>query len=242
MRFKTLIVGGLAAFAWTGTTVSASAQVMEGFYVRADAAFSLATNPNIRDLVDTDHVIGGPGEPGTLQNSGSGYAAGAGAGVKFNQYLRGDVTYTYRGGYHFSESDQLSPPTVFKADLSSHALMVTGYADFPIGYPNIVPFAGIGIGWNQTKLSNFFATGDVTGKVPDGTRNDLAWQATLGAGFLVTEGITIDVFVRYFDGGHAETGAGNVTIGGEGVVHYSGAGATLHTFDFGVSLRVPLDL
>jgi opacity protein-like surface antigen len=241
MRSKSLITSALYVFALAGVATSASAQAMEGFYVRADAAFSIATNPNIRDMDEADHVIVGSGDRGTLKDIGSGWAVGGGAGMAFSPTLRADVTYTYRGGYHVNEPDQAAPPTTFKADLSSHAFMVTGYADFPIGYAGVVPFAGIGLGWDQTKISSFSATGAIHGTVPDGTGNNFAWQATLGAGIPVFEQMKLDLFVRYFDGGRAHTGAGSLT-GAEGAIAYSGAGGTLHSYDIGVSLRVPINL
>jgi opacity protein-like surface antigen len=241
MSVRKMILGALVTSVWASTAIPASAQSVEGLYLRADAGWSYAANPNIRDQNEADHVIAGPGGArGTLTNLGSGWLAGGGAGMQFTPNFRADVVYAYRGGYHLDESDQAASPTTFKADFSSQSLMATGYVDFPIGIAGIVPFGGVGFGWDRVTVSSFAATGALAGTLPGGTSNNFAWQATAGAAFDVIPGIKLDLFVRYFDGGHAMTDPGNIVHGATVVGHYSGAGGSFHTYDFGVSLRVPV--
>jgi len=245
MSVRSVLLGALFAAMWAWTTAPVSAQSLGGLYVRADAAWSHADNANIRDTVTADEVITGPSPdaPGVLRDIGSGWLAGVGAGKQFTPNLRGDIVYTYRGGYHVNALDQDTPPASFKVDLASHAVMVTGYADFPIGNPRIVPFAGIGIGWAQVNMSSFSETTSAgTANLPGGSKGNFAWQVTAGAGFVLSRGIIVDVFYRYFDGGYAKSAPGNITSGGTVIGQYSGAGGTLHTHDFGLSVRFPITL
>jgi hypothetical protein len=48
--------------------------------------------------------------PGMLNDVGSGWLAGVGIGAQIGRGFRTDVAYTYRGGYHLSDTDQGSPP------------------------------------------------------------------------------------------------------------------------------------
>jgi len=243
MSVRSVIFAALCASICAWTTAPASAQSLGGLYIRADAAWSHADNPNVRDTDRADEVIAGPSAdaPGVLREIGSGWLAGVGAGMRFTPNLRADIVYTYRGGYHMSAPDQGAPPATFKADISSHAVMATGYADFPIANPRIVPFAGIGFGWAQVNMSSFSeTTAEGTANLPGGSKGNFAWQVTAGVGFALSRGIIVDVFYRYFDGGHASSDAGNITSGGLVIGHYSGAGGTLHTHDIGVSLRFPI--
>ena len=219
-----------------GLTEPAAAQSDGGLYVRGDVAWSLASNPNIRDLEPADGLIQtNAGDPGVLKNISSGWLAGGGGGMRFGRYLRADVVYTYRSGYSVDQTDSLPSTTRFKADLNDHAVMATGYADFPVDFMGLFPFAGIGMGWNHITLSSFSASGGVNASLPGGERNNFAWQAILGAGFPIANGIMLDIFGRYFDGGHFTTKPGNI-----GLTPYHGAGGTFHTYDFGVSVRVPI--
>jgi opacity protein-like surface antigen len=226
-------MGAVCAFITTAATVPASAQ--SGGYIRGDLGWSGSVNANIHDRnFPVDHLITGPnGTAGTLSDTGSGWFGGFGGGLEFLPNFRVDVVYTYRGDYHLDQTDNALPPHQFKANLSSNALMTTAYLDFPID-PSITAFAGLGVGWSDVKMSNFSSNGNVA---PGGTNDNFAWQVTAGVGFPILEGVKMDVFYRYFDGGHLQTAAGSVTSGGKVVGTYSGAEGALHAHEAGVSLR-----
>jgi opacity protein-like surface antigen len=249
-----ILLGAACAFSLAISVVPASAQTTptSGWYLRGDVGWSMSTNANIHDRNSGDHAVVGPGgTPGTLSDIGSGWFAGGGAGMQFSPNLRGDIAYTYRGGYQLDQLD--SAATRFKGDFADHAVMATVYGDFPLDWA--VPFVGFGLGWSQVNVSNLSATTGLavnplaTIPLPAGTTvhalggssDNFAWQVTAGAGFHVSEGVIIDLFYRYFDAGHVQSQAGNVvTTGGTVVGTYHGAEGALHAHEFGASLRFPL--
>lgn len=247
MSIRKIIIR-VCAIVGTLISVPAYAQSVGEWYFRGDAGWSGSTNANIHDRNSADHVIIGPnGTPGTLSNIGSGWLAGGGMGFTFLPNLRGDLVYTYRGGYQLDESDQAAIPTRFKSDVTSHSLMANVYGDFPVG--GIIPFVGFGIGWSQISLSNLSATttaavnplsgaAGATAYAPGGTSDNFAWQIMAGAGYQVTPGVTLDLFYRYFDGGHGKSEAGNVISSSGAVVGtYHGLEGALHAHEVVASLR-----
>jgi opacity protein-like surface antigen len=244
---KTLI-GVVCIIAAIFTGAQANAQPVGEWYYRADVGWSGATNANIHDRNSADHTIIGPnGTPGSLSDIGSGWLVGGGLGYTFLPNVRGDLVYTYRGGYELDESDQAAVPTRFKADIMSHSLMANVYGDFPMG--GFVPFVGFGVGWSQITLSNLSATttaavNPLSGAVgatafaPGGTSDNFAWQVMAGVGYQVSPGIMVDLFYRYFDGGHGKSEAGNViALDGTVIGTYHGAEGALHAHEVSVSLR-----
>jgi len=246
------LTSAIGAIVGTFIAVPACAQTVGEWYFRGDAGWSGSTNANIHDRNSNDHAIIGPsGTPGSLSDTGSGWLVGGGMGFTFLPNFRGDVVYTYRGGYQLDESDQAAIPTRFKTDVMSHSLMANVYGDFPMG--GFVPFIGLGVGWSQITLSNFSATttaivnplsgaAGATAFAPGGTSDNFAWQVMAGVGYQVSPGVMVDLFYRYFDGGHGKSEAGNVIdLTGNVVGTYHGAEGALHAHEVSVSLRFSVD-
>jgi opacity protein-like surface antigen len=242
-----------AAFAFLGAASPAFAQLTGDFYVHGDVGWSGSTNANIHDR--NQPVVNPPapvtGIRGTLSNLGSAWVAGIGAGMHIFPNIRADLAYTYRGSFDLDESDQGVPTNVFKANIASNAVMATGYWDIPIS-TSIGAFLGFGIGWADVSMSELSSsTGGLTvnphavpigvAVAPDGRTDNFAWQFAAGLAFPVGNRMFIDVFYRYFDAGHVQTPAGNVTRDGVIIGSYGGAEGALHTHEVSVSFRVPLN-
>ena len=244
MSPRTFLLGAAGATIFIVTSVPASAQLSLGsIYLRGDAGWSDTVNANIHDRIFAlDHIIVGPGGgPGMLDNVGSGWFAGGGVGTQFFEHFRGEIVYTYRGGYRLDQLDAATPPTQFRFDLASNSVMANGYVDFPLRFFGVVPFVGAGVGWSQTNMSNLsIMNGSSAASAPGGTSNNFGWQAMAGVGFAVTDGIIVDLFYRYFDGGHIKTRAGQIVSSGVVVGTYQGAEGSFHAHELGVSIRFPL--
>src|SRR5258705_5459876 len=213
MSTRKVLMGAVSAFISTAAIVPASAQ--SGGYIRGDVGWSASVNANIHDRnFPVDHTITGPtGNPGTLSDTGDAWMGGFGAGFEFLPSFRVDLMYTFRGNYALEQTDEALPPHHFGANLSSNSVMTTAYLDYPID-PTITAFAGLGLGWSEVKMSNLSNNGNVS---PGGTSDNLAWQVMAGVGFGLIEGIKMDLFYRYFDGGHVQTAAGHLTSRGKDV-------------------------
>jgi opacity protein-like surface antigen len=243
MAARKFLLGAACVFIATTSSGPASAQWLGPLYARGEAAWSGTTNANVHDQnFPLDHGITGPnGNAGTLSNIGSGWLIGGGLGAYFFEHFRGEIVYTYRGGYRLNQFDAGTPATQFMADLTSNSVMANGYADFPLVRLGIVPFVGFGVGWSEIKMSNLTATkAGMLSTAPGGTSDNFGWQLTAGVGFTVTNGVKADIFYRYFDGGHIKTRAGNIVSAGTIVDTYQGAEGAFHAHEIGLSLRIPL--
>jgi opacity protein-like surface antigen len=251
-----LCAAGVAAILAMGIEPS-HAQFFQGgqLYGRLDLGWSGTTGGNLHDVnFGLDHVITGPnGAAGTLNNHGSGWLGGIGIGGQLFTGFRGDIVYTYRGGYSLDDHDAAVVPNRFRADISSNSVMVNGYGDWLID-KNISAFLGLGIGWANVDVGNITGTGVLQvnpnifpavpvaaiATAPGGTRDNFAWQVMVGLSFPIEQaGLTFDLFYRYFDGGHLQTDAGNVIAAGAVVRTYHGAEGAFHANEVVASIRFP---
>ncbi len=226
----------------------ASAQSMPPppFYLRADLGWSKTEGANFQDVnFPADHVITGVGgTKGVLSDFGGAWFLGGGAGMQFTRNFRGDIVYTYRGTYRLDQFDQAPLPSNFRGNVSSHNVMVTGYADFPIRDSGVVPFIGLGLGWAHNDLNSLSwkptAGANITPAIrsaPGGTADDVSWQAVLGISFLVTDTIALDLAYRYFDGGDVKSAAGDIIANGAVIGTYSGAKGAFTADEITLSVR-----
>lgn len=253
MTYRSAFYAAVAASALIGTS-PVCAQIAAGdIYVRADLGIGAATNGNFHNrnqpVVNPLNTV--TGITGTLSDLGSAWVAGIGGGLHILPNVRADLVYTYRGSFSLDEGDQAVPPNRFQANVSSNSVMATGYWDFPIlGQTNA--YLGLGLGWADISMSNLASNSGalvvnphIVGAngiptAPGGRSDNLAWQLTAGVAFPVTNGVLLDVFYRYFDAGHVQTPAGNVTVNGSVVGQYGGAEGALHSHELVLSIRVPL--
>src|SRR5690348_9458853 len=99
MRTRRILIASVSLVAFVNV-IPVSAQTMP-FYFRADLGWSGATTPDIHDRITTTHtIVGANGTAGVLDHIGNAIVAGAGAGMQFTPFLRGEIMYSYRGTYN----------------------------------------------------------------------------------------------------------------------------------------------
>lgn len=248
-----ILVGSISTLLCVATVTPASAQTIA--YFRGDLGWSGSTNANVHDRnFNLDHAIVGPGgAAGTLSDIGSGWLIGAGVGFQWFRGFRGDLVYTYRGGYHLDEAD--NNHTQFKGDIHDHSVMANAYWDIPLDN-NFGAFVGFGVGWSEVGFGPISAHTTIavnplivapmpagtTAIGPEGSQDNFAWQVMAGLSFPLDNGVTMDFFYRYFDAGHFASAAGNVTVNGNVVGTYAGAEGALHAHEINVSVRFAASL
>ena len=263
MRARVLLSTSVATIICT-IAVQASAQTIQpiqsipnNVYFRADIGWSAGTSADIHDRTANNlsvnplnAIVGSSGHAGTLDHIGDALFAGAGVGMQFTPYLRGDVVYTWRGDYNLDEVDAAG--TRFKSNIWSNSVMVNGYLDFP--YSGVIPYIGFGMGWAETQMGNLSATSTLvvnplvvhplaspsTAVAPGGSSDNFAWQIMVGLGVPIADGVMFDAFYRYFDGGPMRTNSGTVLIGNTAVGTYAGVEGALKANELGVSVRFAL--
>ena len=239
LRVAALAIGVVPA-------LPAAAQTLPGFYVRADAGWSKSVDGNFQDVnFPADHVITGTGgTKGVLKDYGGAWLLGGGLGMQSSPHFRGDIVYTYRGTYRLDEFDQAPLANSFRANVTSHSVMLTGYADFPILDSGVTPFIGAGIGWASNPLDSLSwqptSTANITPALrvaPGATADGFAWQLTVGISFLLSNVLALDFSYKYFDGGDVRSGAGNIFANGVAIGTYSGAHGAFVSDEIIASIR-----
>ncbi len=198
-----------------------------GPYLTAQVGYSKARGANFKEdnpsspdcfLYVTATTCGG-----TLDSLGSSPVFGVSVGYRISPMFRVDVGYQRRGGYNLSGWDPAG--TYYDPTVSSDAMMVSGFLDFPYKIAGQVqPFAGLAVGRSKNKMDALRWTdpGCCTGVLNDGsTNNSTAWQATLGAAISLVKGWVLDVSYRYADMGEFKK-----PVGADQVGNFSGSGMT----------------
>ena len=225
----------------------ASAQTSPALYIRADAGWSKTEDANFQDTnFPVDHVITGVGgTKGVVSDYGGAWLLGGGAGMQLSPHFRGDIVYTYRGTYRMDAFDEAPLPNNFRGKISSNTVMLTGYGEFPILESGVSTFIGLGVGWSRNSLDSLsWQPSSVAGVTPalrvapGGSSDSIAWQATVGISFLLTQSLTVDFSYRYFDGGDVKSMPGDITANGTVIAGYSGAHGALTADEVTVSLRL----
>src|SRR6516162_3978031 len=106
------LLAGVCVLLLTAANGPALGQSLPGMYIRGDVGWSATTNANIHDRNAADHVI-----LGNLSDIGSGWFAGGCVGAPIIPGFRGEIAYTYHGGYHLDELDHGTPQARFRADI-----------------------------------------------------------------------------------------------------------------------------
>ncbi len=160
---STLAVAGLMVCATT-----ASAEPVRGPYVLGEAGYSFGTKNN-----DDAAILG------------------LGTGYHINDYLRTDLTVSYRG---WGKVD-FKEPGAKKADVWSIPVMANLYASYPIHRMfDIYAMGGIGVAFNKTdSITN------AKGK----TKTNFAWQVGAGIDYMINNCWSLDLGYRYSDLGNA---------------------------------------
>src|SRR5688572_26597743 len=108
-RNSIMMLGGVCTLIGVVHAAPADAQLLNEVYLRGDLGWSWTKDAEIVDKnFGLDGLIldsAGTG-PGVVNDIGSSYVVGLGAGMRFSPMFRGDVVYSYRGGYELDDTDQ----------------------------------------------------------------------------------------------------------------------------------------
>jgi opacity protein-like surface antigen len=198
-----------------------------GWYLRGDIGYKWYNDPSVQ-LSNPDYA-GGTFADGRHrfedETMGESFNVGIGAGYKFNDYLRADLTLDYetpgeiKGKLfcpgsgpdchdHKGVPDSVSHESV---DVTAWSALANVYADLGT-YGGFTPYVGAGVGASYLVTSNYKM--DPAGTTPDDEGSwNFAWALMAGTSYSITDQLSLDVGYRYLNLGDARTGAisdGNV--------------------------------
>jgi outer membrane protein OmpA-like peptidoglycan-associated protein len=185
MNFRTAVV---AASVLT-LPVAALAQPVDGLYVGAGAGYNYTQNQDLKSVTALGTTVDTSGAKlktngGVLGSVSVGYGLGNG----FRVEVQGD----YRN-YHQKASGTVDGVALRSAGSflnQTYGGFVNGLFDFDVGAGFMYPYAGIGVGYEETRLS---ASGSQS------NAGSVAGQAILGASFPVPdfEGLSVTAEYRF---------------------------------------------
>lgn len=210
---RTQYVAAMVALSIAGPLYAQSSPSSKvGPFIRAEAGFSKAVNPHLRDDDPSSPncfliAAVGPTCTGELDKLGKGKTLGIGVGYRFPGGIRMDVSYNRRSGFDLSGCDPAG--SCFDPPVKSDAVMLNGTFDIPVKLGPVSPYIGLGIGRtkNDMKPINWFDGGS-SGTLTGGSKNDTAWQVTLGGDIDLTGGWVLEIAYRYTDLGKIVKHAG----------------------------------
>jgi opacity protein-like surface antigen len=188
-----------------------------GWYLRGDIGFSNQRVSRLNNALDVNATT-------SVQNLNFSSAGifGLGAGYRFNNWFRMDITGEYRGNSTFFGTDAITFPGGFGTD-TYHATksewVVLGNAYVDLGtWWCITPFIGAGVGGARVSINGFTDQGIVTPVPGPGpalaslafgdnvSRWNFAWALHAGVAYRVTPNFTVELAYRYLDMGNGLTG------------------------------------
>jgi opacity protein-like surface antigen len=185
-----------------------------GWYLRGDIGFSNQRVSRLNNALDATYTT-------SSQNLGFNTAGifGLGAGYKFNNWLRADLTGEYRGNSQFFGKDVLTFPGGFNTDTyhatkSEWVVLANAYVDLGTWWC-MTPFIGAGVGGARVSINNFTdqsITNAGLGAQPGLAFGDnvskwnFAWALHAGVAYKVTPNFTVELAYRYLDMGDGLTG------------------------------------
>ncbi len=178
-----------------------------GWYLRGDASFGPEDKPKLLLQNNT---------PVFDRNASTwGYGLGAGAGYKFNEWFRADITADYLDPFRYSANIPCGENCAInrKTDLYRWDGLVNGYVDLGTWF-GVTPYIGAGagvagsyqegsIGINGNALASGIVdprTGTlVTSRVPSRSDYQFAWAAMAGVSYAFGPHMLADIGYRYLD-------------------------------------------
>ncbi|RYC33777.1 porin family protein [Lichenibacterium minor] len=181
-----------------------------GWYLRGDAAFGPEDRPKL--------LLQGNVPAFDRKGSGTGYAFGAGAGYKFTDWFRADVTGDYLDPFRYAANIPCGATCAInqRTEVQRFDGLVNGYVDLGT-YAGLTPYVGAGAGIAGTVADgsiringNALASGvidprtgtTVTSGIPTRTDYGFAWAAMAGVSYAVGSHALLDIGYRYLDLGH----------------------------------------
>jgi OOP family OmpA-OmpF porin len=188
---STMLIFPLAARAQAPT------EPVLGIYLGAAGGFNIKTNPNVNNIESSVPGAAGLTTPNLNLSTGIGGAAVGTIGYGLGNGLRVEVEFDYRGNsFSRTSGNNLSGVGVSTGSGGSEKLygpMVNLDYDFNGLVPYVVPYIGVGLGYQRAHLDNFSATGPGVGGIlantvsSDDTRASFAVQGILGGAFNIPE-------------------------------------------------------
>jgi opacity protein-like surface antigen len=185
-----------------------------GWYLRGDIGFSNQRVNRLNNVLDATTTS----SKQSLAFNTAGIF-GLGAGYKFNNWFRADVTGEYRGNSQFFGTDAITFAGGFGTDTyhatkSEWLFLANAYVDLGTWWC-VTPYLGAGIGGAKVNIIGFRDDGfnDVgglsvsTAYAADASKFNFAWALHAGLSFKVTQAMSIDFGYRYLDMGNGTTGA-----------------------------------
>lgn len=187
-------------------------QDFSGWYLRGDIGFSNQSvdkmHQHLEDVVAESFTY-------TSKDFDSAPFFGIGAGYKFNNWLRADVTGEYRGraNLHATAIGNAGSVDNYQGSKSEATGLVNLYVDLGT-WARVTPFIGAGVGVSYNRIHDFYdtcAAGACAGQITalaDGTGGkwNLAWAGYAGLAYEVNPGLTVELAYRYISLGDAQSG------------------------------------
>ena len=185
-----------------------------GWYLRGDIGFSNQRVDRLNNVLDANNTS-------SVQNLSFNNAGifGLGAGYRFNNWFRADVTGEYRGNSQFFGTDRITYPggvgtDTYHATKNEWVVLANAYVDLGTWWC-ITPFVGAGIGTARVAINGFTDQGianNGAGALPGLAFGDnvakwnFAWAAHAGLAYKVSPAFTVELAYRYLDMGDGLTG------------------------------------
>ena len=179
---KTLLLAGVAAFLFTTNTNATEFNPYVGAKIKY---IDMSADISEDDSFDVDDKVAG-----ASFSIGASVATEAGA-------LRAELEYNKNGNNKKSYlvTDGVDDFNA-KFKVETQAIMLNGYYDINTN-SKLTPFISAGIGYAKVKTS-LYLDGEKQGSID---KNNFAWQLGFGAGYAVSNNVTIDAGYRYIDYG-----------------------------------------
>jgi opacity protein-like surface antigen len=192
-----------------------------GWYLRGDVGFS---NQRVDRVLDTNAAAYNNVAVSQTSSFNSAGIFDLGAGYRFNNWFRADVTGQYRGKSTFTGLDVVTgvgPGAGFAGTNSYTAtkqellFLANAYVDLGTWWC-ITPFIGAGVGTARVAISDFTDSGDSIGVGGQGrslnyansaSKWNFAWAAHAGLAYKVNQSLTLELAYSYVDMGTGMTGA-----------------------------------
>ncbi|OKO75548.1 outer surface protein (OMPA-like) heat-resistant agglutinin 1 [Bradyrhizobium sp. AS23.2] len=147
---------------------------------------------------------------------------GVGAGYRFNNWFRADVTGQFRGNANLKATDRFTGTAGgvayngidnYTGSKSEWLVLANAYVDLGTWWC-ITPFIGAGIGGARVSIANFTDTGTnnlpftTTGfaSAPTGSKWNFAWAAHAGLAYQVNQNLVLELAYSYVNLGNGQTG------------------------------------
>lgn len=187
-----------------------------GWYLRGDIGISNQRVKRLDNALDATLIS----QRQTLGFDSAGIF-GLGAGYRFNNWFRADVTGEYRAGATFSGLDlnTFSNAGVlsygadnYRAIKSEWLFMGNVYADLGTWWC-ITPFVGVGVGGARVTIANFTdqglagpGLGPSSAYADTASKWNFAWAVHAGLAYQINPSMTMELAYRYLDMGDGITG------------------------------------